>query len=88
MGPLSLQKPITAFRAIYRPWRIRDTSYYSLFNLHFLKSFFRYGSLHLDPAGLDLPAVVTDLYSRRVVGWLMDRRMKKALVIRSLIDGG
>jgi putative transposase len=30
-------------------------------------------------------AVVIDLYSRRVVGWSMDRRMKKALVIRALI---
>ncbi len=30
-------------------------------------------------------AVVTDLYSRRVVGWAMDRRMKKALVIRVLL---
>lgn len=29
-------------------------------------------------------AVVIDLYSRRVVGWSMDRRMKKALVIRAL----
>jgi putative transposase len=28
--------------------------------------------------------VVIDLYSRRVVGWAMDRRMKKALVIRAL----
>jgi len=31
------------------------------------------------------PAVVIDLYSRRVVGWSIDRRMKKALVIRALI---
>lgn len=30
-------------------------------------------------------AVVIDLYSRRVVGWSMDRRMKKALVIRALM---
>lgn len=30
-------------------------------------------------------AVVIDLYSRRVVGWSIDRRMKKALVIRALI---
>ncbi|MEN8133660.1 MAG: IS3 family transposase [Pseudomonadota bacterium] len=30
-------------------------------------------------------AVVIDLYSRRVVGWAMDRRMKKALVIRALM---
>ena len=30
-------------------------------------------------------AVVIDLYSRRVVGWSMDRRMKKALVIRVLM---
>lgn len=30
-------------------------------------------------------AVVLDLYSRRVVGWAMDRRMKKALVIRALM---
>jgi transposase InsO family protein len=30
-------------------------------------------------------AVVIDLYSRRVVGWCMDRRMKKALVIRALM---
>jgi transposase InsO family protein len=30
-------------------------------------------------------AVVIDLYSRRVVGWSIDRRMKKALVIRSLM---
>lgn len=30
-------------------------------------------------------AVVIDLYSRRVVGWAMDRRMQKALVIRALI---
>jgi len=30
-------------------------------------------------------AVVIDLYSRRVVGWAMDRRMKKALVIRALL---
>jgi len=30
-------------------------------------------------------AVVIDLYSRRVVGWSMDRRMKKALVIRALL---
>jgi len=30
-------------------------------------------------------AVVFDLYSRRVVGWAMDRRMKKALVIRALM---
>jgi transposase InsO family protein len=29
--------------------------------------------------------VVIDLYSRRVVGWAMDRRMKKALVIRALM---
>ena len=28
-------------------------------------------------------AVVIDLYSRRVVGWAMDRHMKKALVIRA-----
>jgi len=30
-------------------------------------------------------SVVIDLYSRRVVGWSMDRRMKKALVIRALM---
>lgn len=30
-------------------------------------------------------AVVIDLYSRRVVGWSMDRRMKKALVMRALM---
>ena len=30
-------------------------------------------------------AVVIDLYSRRVVGWSMDRRMKKALVNRALM---
>lgn len=30
-------------------------------------------------------AVVIDLYSRRVVGWAMDRCMKKALVIRALM---
>jgi len=30
-------------------------------------------------------AVVIDLYSRRVVGWSMDRRMKKAFVIRALM---
>ena len=30
-------------------------------------------------------AVVIDLYSRRVVGWAMDRRMQKALVIRALL---
>jgi len=30
-------------------------------------------------------AVVIDLHSRRVVGWAMDRRMKKALVIRALM---
>ena len=30
-------------------------------------------------------AVVIDLYSRRVVGWAMDRQMKKALVIRALM---
>ena len=30
-------------------------------------------------------AVVIDLYSRRVVGWSMDRRMNKALVIRALL---
>lgn len=30
-------------------------------------------------------AVVIDLYSRRVVGWAMDRWMKKALVIRALM---
>lgn len=30
-------------------------------------------------------AVVIDLYSRCVVGWAMDRRMKKALVIRALL---
>ena len=29
--------------------------------------------------------MVIDLYSRRVVGWAMDRRMKKALVIRALM---
>jgi putative transposase len=31
-------------------------------------------------------AVVIDLYSRRVVGWSIDRRMKKALVIRALMS--
>jgi transposase InsO family protein len=30
-------------------------------------------------------AVVIDLYSRRVVGWSIDRRMKKALVMRALM---
>ena len=30
-------------------------------------------------------AVVIDLYSRRVVGWSMDKRMNKALVIRALM---
>ena len=30
-------------------------------------------------------AVVIDLYSRRVVGWAMNRQMKKALVIRALM---
>jgi len=30
-------------------------------------------------------AVVIDLYSRRVVGWSMDRRMTKSLVIRALL---
>jgi transposase InsO family protein len=30
-------------------------------------------------------AVVIDLYSRRVVGWAMDRHMQKALVIRALL---
>jgi len=30
-------------------------------------------------------AVMIDLYSRRVLGWSMDRRMKKALVIRALM---
>jgi len=30
-------------------------------------------------------AVVIDLYSRRVVGWCIDRRMNKALVIRALM---
>ena len=30
-------------------------------------------------------AVVIDLYSRRVVGWSIDRRIKKALVIRALM---
>jgi len=30
-------------------------------------------------------AVVIDLYSRRVVGWSMDRRMQKSLVIRALL---
>ncbi len=30
-------------------------------------------------------AVVIDLYSRRVVGWSIDRRLKKALVIRALM---
>jgi len=30
-------------------------------------------------------AVVIDLNSRRVIGWSMDRRMKKALVIRALM---
>ena len=30
-------------------------------------------------------AVVIDLYSRRVIGWAMDTRMKKALVIRALM---
>ncbi len=29
--------------------------------------------------------MVIDLYSRRVVGWSIDRRMNKALVIRSLM---
>jgi transposase InsO family protein len=30
-------------------------------------------------------AVVIDLYSRRIIGWAMDSRMKKALVIRALM---
>jgi len=30
-------------------------------------------------------AVVIDLYSRRVVGWAMDRRMKQSLVVRALM---
>lgn len=30
-------------------------------------------------------AVVIDLYSRRVVGWCVDKRMKKSLVIRALM---
>ena len=30
-------------------------------------------------------AVVIDLYSRRVVGWCIDQRMQKALVIRALM---
>jgi transposase InsO family protein len=30
-------------------------------------------------------AVVIDLYSRRVVGWAIDRRMKTALVVRALM---
>ncbi len=30
-------------------------------------------------------AVIIDLYSRRVVGWSIDRRMQKALVIRALM---
>ena len=30
-------------------------------------------------------AVVIDLYSRRVVGWAMDRRIKQTLVIRALM---
>ena len=30
-------------------------------------------------------AVVIDLYSRRVVGWCMDKRMKKSLAIRALM---
>jgi transposase InsO family protein len=30
-------------------------------------------------------AVVIDLYSRRVVGWAMDRRMKKALAVPALM---
>lgn len=30
-------------------------------------------------------AVVMDLYSRRIIGWAIDRRMKKALVIRALL---
>ncbi len=30
-------------------------------------------------------AIVIDLYSRRVVGWAIDKRMKKALVIRALM---
>jgi putative transposase len=30
-------------------------------------------------------AVVIDLYSRRVIGWALDRHMKKALVIRTLM---
>jgi len=30
-------------------------------------------------------AVVIDLYSRRVVGWSIDRRLKKALVVRALL---
>ena len=29
--------------------------------------------------------MLIDLYSRRVVGWSMDRRMTKALVVRALI---
>lgn len=30
-------------------------------------------------------AIVIDLYSRRVVGWVVDKRMKKALIIRALL---
>ena len=30
-------------------------------------------------------AVVIDLHSRRIVGWSMDRRMHKALVVRALL---
>ncbi len=30
-------------------------------------------------------AVVIDLYSRRAVGWCIDKRMKKSLVIRALM---
>jgi putative transposase len=29
-------------------------------------------------------AVVIDLYSRRVIGWFVDRHLKEALVIRAL----
>ena len=41
--------------------------------------------VHLDPAGWVYLAVVIDLYSRRVVGWHVDRRMETALVSRALM---
>ncbi len=44
-----------------------------------------YGHIITNKEGWVYLAVVIDLYSRRVVGWSIDRRMKKALVIRALM---